>query len=62
MNAHKTTLLNVIQSCVDQPKPDTALKLHLVLSIPADAAKEDLYHDDRRDFSQWTIISVDTVH
>ncbi len=60
VRAHLSSLINVIQSCADVHKPDTTpLKLHLVLSIPVDQAKEIF---DERDFSEWVIQSVDTVH
>jgi hypothetical protein len=60
MTAHEQTLWHMIQSCASRRGTDVStLKLHLVLSIPAKAAKQ-LSSDADRDFSQWIIMSADT--
>lgn len=61
MNAHEETLWHVIKSSAGERGADrSALKLHLVLSIPAEAATQ-FGSDADRDFSQWIIMSVDTL-
>ena len=60
LSAHDQTLCHVIESCAGKRGADvSALKLHLVLSIPAEAATP-FSSDAERDFSQWIIMSVDT--
>jgi hypothetical protein len=59
LNAHEQTLCHVIQSCASKDEANT-LTLHLVLSVPAATAKQ-LSYDGDRDFSQWVVMSVDTL-